>query len=176
MSIYTKTGDKGMTGVYGGKRVKKYDIQVEVTGALDEANAFVGVARDAVQDVETRVALSNTQLTLYSVMAYLAGAELNQSRVEEQTAALEKMIDALDKTLPKLTKFVLPQGGPTATALHVARVTVRDAERRLVLYLDSKEVSAPEDATCIQYLNRLSDALFMLARKYSKEEQIASNK
>lgn len=170
MTIYTKTGDKGKTALFGGKRVSKYDLQVEAYGITDEATCQIGLALESISDKEVREFLSDIQLDLYTIMAYLSGASLQRNKLSHHIKKMEQLIDAIDSQLPKLTRFVLPQGADSAVKLHMARAKVRTAERRIVEFVEGKNNSTEEDFLIIQYINRLSDCLFMLARKYSATE------
>ena len=170
MAIYTKTGDKGQTSVFGGKKVSKFDPQIEATGALDESTSFIGFAIESMEDGIDKTQLTDVQMTLYLLMGYLAGSQIQPTVMNEKINQFEKIIDHLDETLAPLTRFILPQGSETASRLHMARVMVRNAERRVVHYIDGKE-KAENDALVLQYMNRLSDYLFMMARKYTPEEK-----
>ena len=110
MAIYTKTGDKGQTSIFGGKRVPKYDPQVEAYGAIDEASSFIGWALEEIHDEQVRKTLTDVQFNLYKIMAYLAGAGMKDGNesISGLITILEQEIDHLDKTLPKLTRFILP--------------------------------------------------------------------
>lgn len=169
MPIYTKTGDKGKTSLFGGKRIDKHDMQVEAYGAVDEATSFIGFAVESLTDKKDTILLRDIQMNLYSVMAYLSSGPFEKEKVAAHIAVLETSIDQLEKSLPKLTRFILPQGSESTSRLHLARVMVRSAERRVARFIDTTEYSA-SDHTVLQYLNRLSDFLFMLARKYTKTE------
>lgn len=169
MSIYTKTGDRGTTATFGGKRVTKYDPQIEASGALDEATSFIGMAIAAIEDGKDTQLLTGIQGDLYAIMGYLAGATFKEKNIGMQITVFEKVIDSLDTSLPPLTRFLLPQGSEPTTRLHVARAVTRSAERRVVAYISSKEQNS-SDVIVLQYLNRLSDLLFMLARKYAEKE------
>jgi cob(I)alamin adenosyltransferase len=166
MKIYTKTGDKGDTGLFGGGRVSKANARVDVYGEVDELNSVIGLARvtrfdDAVDDLLARV-----QSRLFDLGAELATApdskvELGIALVSEaEVLALELAIDKAEEELQPLKTFVLPGGSAAAAHLHLARTVCRRAERKLVALADDEPVR-PE---CIRYLNRLSDALFVLAR------------
>lgn len=172
MSIYTKTGDKGKTALFGGKRVWKYDPQVEAYGITDEATCFIGLAMESLSDKEMKDFLSEVQQDLYVIMAYLSGANFPQNHLQEHINQMEQYIDTIDKELPKLTRFVLPQGGESAVRFHIARAKVRSAERRIVEFTQELKTENEHNLLMIQYVNRLSDFLFMLARKYSKDEKI----
>lgn len=172
MSITTKTGDKGETALFGGRRVKKYDPQVEAYGAVDEATCFIGSAIESIADKDTIKLLTETQFTLYILMAYLSGYKMDHSKVKKHLSRIEEEIIHLEDTLPKLNRFILPQGSEEASRFQIARAMVRSSERRVVAYVDRKPEQTDDDMIAIQYLNRLSDLLFMLARKYTPEEQL----
>lgn len=172
MSIYTKTGDKGQTSIFGGKRVSKADAQVEAYGAVDEATCFIGLAHEALDDAPTKKFITDIQLNLYKIMAYLSGAPLKGKELEDHIAVFEKEIDSITSALPKLTRFILPQGSEATARLHTARAMIRSAERRVVAYISTKEKQTEEDLISVQYLNRLSDLFFMLARKFSHDEKV----
>ncbi len=166
MKIYTKTGDGGDTGLFGGPRVRKSDPRVEAYGDVDELNAAIGAARAVVEDPELDAELARVQAELFCVGAELAtphGAKA-RSGIPPVDAAwiarFERAIDAWEAELPPLTRFVLPGGTRTAAALHVARTVCRRAERRAVALAAEAEV----DAVVLAYLNRLSDVLFVAAR------------
>ena len=168
MRIYTRTGDKGETGLFGGGRVPKDDPRVEAYGEVDELNAFLGAARAV--EVMPRIdeVLVPIQRDLFSIGAllatpnlekmhdHLAKAQIDDARI----VSLEKEIDACDRELEPLRAFIVPGGTPKAASLHIARTVCRRAERR-VIHLQ-KEVEIPQ--IVVVYLNRLSDLLFTLAR------------
>ena len=168
MKIYTKTGDAGTTGLFGGGRVGKDHPRVEAYGDVDELNAAIGVARAA--EVMPRIdeVLVPIQRDLFAIGALLATPDrekmrqhLDKARVdEERVAQLERAIDDADRELEPLRAFVLPGGTPKAAALHVARTVCRRAERRVVRLQGDEEI--PQ--LVVIYLNRLSDLLFTLAR------------
>jgi cob(I)alamin adenosyltransferase len=166
VKIYTKTGDAGETGLFGGPRVRKSDPRVEAYGDVDELNAAIGVVRALVEDPEIDRALEAIQAELFCVGAELAtpaGATARSAipRVEPGWAVrLERAIDGWTAELPKLVHFVLPGGTRTASALHVARTVCRRAERRTVLLASE----TPVEPAVLAYLNRLSDFLFVAAR------------
>jgi len=147
MSIYTKKGDRGETGIFNGKRLSKNSLLIEAIGALDEANSWLGVVGG----------LEDIQKDLMTISSILAGADLKLPSTK--TKKLEKEIDRLDKILPPLKYFILPGGSETGAKLHFARALVRRAERSLVsLEIKNYKVEI------LAYMNRLSDYLFMLAR------------
>lgn len=171
MPIYTKTGDKGQTSLFGGKRLPKYDIQIEAYGTVDEATSFIGFVYESIHDDATKKFLTDIQQNLYKIMAYLSGAKLEEEDISSHIVIFEKEINHLEKTLPKLTRFILPQGSESTVRIHIARATIRRAERRVVEFVDFKKERTTADAVCIQYLNRLSDLFFMFARKFSEKEK-----
>jgi len=163
--IYTRGGDKGQTSLVDGKRVPKHGARVAAYGAVDEANAVIGLARLHAADAADQM-LSRIQNDLFDVGADLATPHTGRKAkgalrvVAAQTMRLEREIDALNAELQPLTSFVLPGGTPFAAALHLARTAVRRAER-VVAALAAKERVNPE---ALKYLNRVSDHLFVLAR------------
>ncbi|WP_152287471.1 cob(I)yrinic acid a,c-diamide adenosyltransferase [Flavicella marina] len=173
MKIYTKTGDKGETGLYGGTKVSKADIRIEAYGTVDELNSYLGLVRDQKIDAYTFENLIKIQKELFVVGAILATPQeketlkngekrLGRTMVTDQMITdLENEIDKMDAELPQMTHFVLPGGHTTVSYCHIARAVCRRAER-LVVVLQQKEIIEP---SVIKYLNRLSDYLFVLARK-----------
>lgn len=172
MRIYTRTGDSGETGLYGGQRVRKDDIRVATYGTVDEANALLGVAVTHLQnDPELHDLIQDLQRGLFNLGGDLATPlEREQSagkalvpRIEAgQVTALEAWIDQYEATLPPLRQFILPGGTPTAAVLHQARTVIRRAERSLVTLRDTAGDSINPET--LPYLNRLADLLFVLAR------------
>jgi cob(I)alamin adenosyltransferase len=166
VKIYTKTGDRGETGLFGGPRVRKSDPRVEAYGEVDELNAAIGVVRAGVEDPEIDAQLALVQAELFCVGAELATPHGTKARSAippvspEWMARLERAMDAWDAELPPLTRFVLPGGTRTAAALHLARTVCRRAERRAVALAAEVEL----DPAVVAYLNRLSDFLFVAAR------------
>jgi len=166
MKIYTKTGDRGETSLFGGSRVAKDDLRVEAYGSVDELNAALGVARAGAPGAEIDGHLARVQEELFAVGAQLAAPRESRARgsvpgVEDAWAeALERAMDGWDAELPPLTAFVLPGGAAAAAALQLARAVARRAERRVVALSRAAEV----DPRIVVYLNRLSDFLFVAAR------------
>jgi cob(I)alamin adenosyltransferase len=166
VKIYTKTGDAGETGLFGGPRVRKSDHRVDAYGEVDELNAALGVVRAQVEDPELERHLARIQDELFCVGAELATPHGAKARsaippVEARwVERLEAAIDAWEAELPALHQFVLPGGTRTAAALHLARCVCRRAERRVVVLAAEAEL-AP---VTLAYLNRLSDFLFVAAR------------
>jgi len=177
MKVYTKTGDKGTTALFGGTRVPKYHLRIDSYGTVDELNSYIGLIRD--QEISSRYkeVLIDIQDKLFTVGAILAtdpekailknGKErLNIPRIsEEEVEVLENEIDLMETELPPMTHFVLPGGHTTVSYCHIARCVCRRAER-LATELNDME---PTDLMVLKYLNRLSDYLFVLARKLSFE-------
>ena len=166
MKIYTKTGDAGETGLFGGPRVRKDDLRIAAYGTVDELNAFLGLARCEPLPAEIAATIERVQNELFAVGAELAtpnpekhGLTLIQ---EPHIAALERDIDALEAKLPPLKEFILPGGNRAASLLHVARAVCRRAERHLVTLVDASD--AHVSLRLVKYLNRLSDYLFVAAR------------
>lgn len=177
MKVYTKTGDKGTTALFGGTRVPKDHIRIDSYGTVDELNSYIGLIRDQEMNVHYKTILIEIQDRLFTVGAILAtpvekevlkNGELrlkNLGIVPTDIELLENEIDAMEETLPQMTHFVLPGGHQTVSYCHIARCVCRRAER-LAVHLSHNE-TVPEIA--IQYLNRLSDYLFVLARKLSSD-------
>jgi cob(I)alamin adenosyltransferase len=166
--IYTKTGDDGTTGLIGGQRVSKDSLRIETYGTVDELNALLGVIRSLPLDSVAEETLLRVQDHLFTLSANLAVTEAaTRARhgvppiTVEHITLLEKEIDEMQAALEPLRKFILPGGSKAAALLHFARAVARRAERRCVS-LAAKETVEPE---IIRYLNRLSDLLFMLARR-----------
>ncbi|GEJ55383.1 cob(I)yrinic acid a,c-diamide adenosyltransferase [Anaeromyxobacter diazotrophicus] len=167
MKIYTKTGDAGETGLFGGPRVAKDDARVEAYGAVDELNAVLGAARARGADADLGALLAAIQDQLFTLGAALAtppAAAKARAALPPLdpawTAALEAAVDRLEGELAPLRHFVLPGGAPLAADLHVARAVCRRAERRVVALHHHEPVAAE----VLAYLNRLSDFLFVAAR------------
>lgn len=167
--IYTKTGDKGETALFGGRRVLKSHLRVDAYGTVDELNSFVGWLRDSVENQHVREVLAQIQHRLFTVGAHLASDPAKHPPVPDLLSAdvelLEKEMDAMDANLPPLKNFILPGGHPTVSICHVCRTVCRRAERLAVGLHDSESV---EDIV-LQYLNRLSDYFFMLSRQLAQD-------
>ncbi len=165
MKIYTRTGDMGQTGLFGGGRVPKDDPRVTAYGEVDELNAALGVARAAglgtldpwCQDLQDQ--LFTVGAVLATPRGTRAAAHIPHVR-EEWVAAMESRIDELQATLPPQTHFILPGGTPAAAALHLARTVCRRAERTVVPLFREGQV----EELALRFLNRLSDFLFVMAR------------
>ena len=162
MRIYTRTGDRGDTGLFGGARARKSGRRIEALGAVDEANAALGLARVHTGDNDLLdPVLEGLQHRLFDLGADLASPGA-QSRIRQQhIEAMERAIDRLEQDLEPLRAFILPGGSPAAAALHMARTLARRAERSLVALQDGGEAVDP---AALMMLNRLSDLLFVAAR------------
>jgi cob(I)alamin adenosyltransferase len=164
--IYTRTGDTGQTGLGDGRRVDKSSLRVGVMGTVDEANGVIGVARLAVTEDYAGAALMRIQNDLFDVGADICmpgedkEGDVRLRITPAQVKRLEKEIDAMNAELAPLTSFILPGGAPAAAHLHLARSVVRRAERECWALAAEDHVGAP----VLQYLNRLSDHLFVMAR------------
>jgi cob(I)alamin adenosyltransferase len=167
VKIYTRRGDGGETDLLGGPRVRKDDLRVEAYGAVDELNAFLGICVARSEHADLVAIARQVQARLFDLGAYLASPDAARRARggiaepgEEDAAELERHIDALEKELAPLRRFILPGGVAAAAHLHAARTVCRRAERRLVELGGAEPVAA----SALRYLNRLSDLLFVMAR------------
>ncbi len=177
MKIYTKTGDKGKTALFGGERVPKHHIRIEAYGTVDELNSFIGLIRDQKIDQPTINTLLKIQTELFTLGSMLATPpnkeklksgkdRLNIPKLNNDAVIfLENEIDSINKSLPTMTHFILPGGHPVVSYCHIARAVCRRSER--ICTQLNEEVSIND--LIIIYLNRLSDYLFTLARKFSAD-------
>jgi cob(I)alamin adenosyltransferase len=167
MKIYTKTGDKGTTGLVGGTRISKTDIRLEAYGTVDELNAYVGVLVSKVTDEHDQSVLIYIQNLLFDLGVVLATdhqkpmTRKHADAFNDGIAVLEKEIDAITGKLPELNHFILPGGGEAAALSHVCRTVSRRAERRMW----DVQAHYPVDEDCMVFMNRLSDFFFIFARK-----------
>lgn len=173
MPIYTRTGDKGKTSLFDGKRVFKSDKKVETYGTIDELNSAIGVASSFIKIKLINNELEEIQNDLLEIGSSLAVSQtLPVDQLKDRPLEFEKLIDKLTKQLPLLNQFILPSGGKGGVLLHVARTIARRAERGVVGLSKSEEI----DNIILIYLNRLSDLLFTMARfvnyKEKKKEKI----
>ena len=178
MKIYTKTGDKGKTSLFGGQRVPKSDIRVEAYGTIDELNSVIGVAIAQVQisrlrqgfggQAKIKNELIKIQNDLLDIGSQLANPSAKKvQRLEIRVEEFEELIDKLTEKLPELRNFILPGGGRAGSLLHLARSVSRRAERRAVALSQKEKV----DENILKYLNRLSDLLFTMARFVNHKEK-----
>ena len=173
MKIYTRKGDSGTTSLIGGTRVPKHHLRIESYGTVDELNSYMGLIRD--QDPGENVVkdILEIQDRLFTIGSRLA-ADPGKSKMklpelfEKDITFLEDQIDAMDEELEPMKSFVLPGGNPAVSYTHIARCVCRRAERIAVHLAEESEVSE----IIIRYLNRLSDYLFTLSRKLSKDFQV----
>jgi cob(I)alamin adenosyltransferase len=180
MKIYTKTGDEGTTALFGGTRVKKYNLRIDSYGTVDELNAYIGLIKDQNIKDATKDSLLKIQNELFTLGAMLAtppeketlksGKErLNIPKVNSNSIQfLENEIDTMDSELPQMTHFILPGGHQAVSFCHVARCVCRRAERLCVELNDEEAINSD----ILKYLNRLSDYLFVLARMLSKQLEV----
>lgn len=177
MSIYTRTGDNGITGLYGGKRISKSDPIVDAYGTLDECTSYLGLITTKKIYEQDLLLITRIQKDMYSMMGFLAGANIDIRSLDQHVASFEKQIDFHEKKLPSLKNFVLPQGSEISIQFHIVRTICRRAERTMTAYINtSKDLLTNHYLLMIiRYLNRLSDLLFILARVYNTEgEKITS--
>lgn len=168
MKIYTKTGDQGETGLFGGPRVRKDHLRIESYGAVDELNAVLGLVRSEGLPAEINDLLAQIQNSLFDLGAELASPDPVRMGVSvispAHAEALERAIDRYEANLPPLKTFILPGGTRAAAELHLARTVCRRAERRLISLAGAETISG----ALIAYLNRLGDLLFVLARELNR--------
>lgn len=170
MKIYTKTGDKGQTSLIGGTRVPKHHIRIEAYGTVDELNSWIGLLRDQQIKDEYKSLLVEVQDRLFTIGSILA-ADPEKSRMtlpelaEADVTVLEKAIDKMNEGLPEMRSFILPGGHTIISYCHIARCVCRRAERNTTHL--SETIAVGE--LVIKYLNRLSDYLFVLARRLSHD-------
>lgn len=167
--VYTKTGDKGLTGLLTGGRIEKDSLRVEAYGTIDEISSALGLARVWCNKADVKEMIYSTQKVLMMVMAEVASVQSDIKYItEEHSAQLEQYIDQLDAQLPPLNAFIIPGGNAGAAALDLARTVTRRAERQ-VLRL-SRQEKINEDVLIT--LNRLSDLCFMLSRTELAEDEV----
>lgn len=171
MKIYTRTGDEGTTSLFGGQRVSKCDPRVDTYGHVDELNSVIGLARAHAPNSPLDEDLAALQVELFTVGADLATPPEKEARTARVDAAMSKRLEAVidrhDEKLEVLTRFILPTGCPASAALHLARTVCRRAERAVQALAESCE-DGSNFGPVLVYLNRLSDLLFVLARRAAK--------
>ncbi len=168
--IYTKTGDKGQTSLIGGTRLPKHHIRIEAYGTVDELNSFIGLIRDQPVEEHSKNTLIEIQDRLFTLGSLLAADPVKNKMTlpqvhESDIVLLEKEIDNMNETLPEMKQFVLPGGHNTVSYCHVARCVCRRAERAVLRLAENEKV----DDIIYKYLNRLSDYLFVLSRKFTHD-------
>lgn len=173
MKIYTKKGDKGETSLIGGDRVKKHHIRIEAYGTVDELNSYIGILRSFATDAINAAVLPEVQDRLFTVGSLLASAPGSKMIVpdlkDSDTLLLEASMDKMNEELPELKSFVLPAGSIEVAHCHVARCICRRAERLIVHLAEEQEI----EADIIQYINRLSDYLFVVGRYTARMQGVA---
>lgn len=169
MKIYTKKGDLGETSLIGGKRVPKNDIQIEAYGTVDELNSWIGLIRDQpINELyhDQLLEIQDRLFTIGSLLAASEGSKMELPKLDEKDVIyLETAIDTMNETLPEMKSFVLPGGHPTVSYCHISRCVCRRAERLVVALNKNKDAYK----LIMQYLNRLSDYLFVLSRKQTMD-------
>ncbi|MBS9767698.1 MAG: cob(I)yrinic acid a,c-diamide adenosyltransferase [Flavobacteriaceae bacterium] len=176
--IYTKTGDKGKTGLVGGQRVPKHHDRLESYGTVDELNSFVGMLQSQEIEERLKVFLAKLQYKLFDVGAYLATEKEDLAKYnivackQEDITEMEQLIDELNAELPPLKHFIMPGGHQTVALCHVVRTVCRRAERCVTKLAENEEI----DTLVLQYLNRLSDLLFIMSRKLAQDLCISETK
>jgi len=173
MKIYTKTGDNGTTALYGGLRLSKSDLRIEAYGTVDELNAYIGLVATYMEEKEYTDLLQQIQSRLFDIGTHLAAEPGKKNLIlpeipESAIVALETYIDKMNEYLPELKFFILPGGSKSAAVCHVARTVCRRAERGVVRLTENEQVAS----VMLRYLNRLSDFLFVLARKLAHDANI----
>lgn len=165
--VYTKTGDRGMTSLVGGVKVKKVNARIEAYGTVDELSAHLGMLASMMKDGDSKDFIYRTQRNLFTVCSYLATDKTQTALAPsytldaEEVSAVEREIDNIMANIPQQTAFILPGGCHVAALAHVCRTVCRRAERRIFTLNEMTEL----DPEVLQYVNRLSDYLFVLARK-----------
>ncbi len=164
MALYTKTGDTGITSLFNGKRLPKSSPIFEAYGSVDELSSFIGLVIFKLKEKEKKELLTKIQKDLYYIMAYLAGKKDPLKQLDQQVNKFEQIMDDVGIDLPKLNRFILPQGSEITCWFHILRTVCRRAERRVVQF--------PIDPKIVKYLNRLSDLFFVLARYFNQDKEL----
>jgi len=173
MPIYTRTGDKGKTGLFNGKRVSKDSLVMEAIGSVDELNAALGIVLSSKYQVSSiKKELVKIQNDLFLIGSLLASPNTkykihNTKYFSERAVEFEKLIDGMTRKLPRLMNFILPGGGEAGAALHLARTVCRRTERRIVALSNKQKINS----SILIYINRLSDLFFTMARFVNSQEK-----
>jgi len=175
--MYTRTGDKGETGLFSGERMPKDSLRIEAYGTVDELSSWIGYARSLTQDKDVDSVLDRVQRDLFVIGADLATRREKRKQREVEVdetmiKRLEEDIDRLDAELPELSTFIIPTGTKTSTALQIARTVARRAERRTVALTHEEEVNPH----VVAYLNRLSSLMYVLARVVNMRSGVAETR
>jgi len=169
MKIYTKTGDAGMTSLYGGKRVSKDDIRIEAYGTVDELNSHIGLLISSLPTDDQKELLTEIQKRLFTIGSILASDPSKELKtpdlLDSDVQLLEKAMDNMDSQLEPLRTFILPGGSASNSTAHICRTVARRAERRTITLSGLADL----DPIVVIYLNRLSDYLFILSRKIAQD-------
>lgn len=171
MSIYTRTGDSGTTGLFGGKRISKASCQTETYGSIDELTSYIGLVGVKLKNKNDKDLLIQVQKDLYQIMSFLSGAEVDLLHLKDKVKQFENKIDLMENNLPKLNKFILPGSNEISALFQILRVICRKTERIMVDYYESN-LTMKQLNNVLIYLNRLSDLFFILARKYGKNREV----
>jgi cob(I)alamin adenosyltransferase len=166
MSIYTRTGDDGTTATYGGGGIRKSKSNplFYAIGSVDELTSFIGLVIGKLNNKKDKLFLTGVQRNLYLIMASLSGDKKDLDNLNGEVKIIEKKIDEMELNLPKLNKFILPQGTELSSWFHVLRSVCRRAERNVVKFKNNLVI--------VKYFNRLSDLFFVIARTYGKNKEI----
>ncbi|MBI3366816.1 cob(I)yrinic acid a,c-diamide adenosyltransferase [Candidatus Roizmanbacteria bacterium] len=170
--MYTKTGDNGTTSLFGAQRISKSDPRINAYGTVDELASYIGLLIEKIPSNSDKKFLTNIQKDLYLIMSSLAGGPIKETVLKKNVGKIERRIDETELKLPKLTRFILPQGSEITALSHIVRAVARRSEREVVGYLQNVQ-NQKSKSQILRYLNRLSDFLFVLARFYSKKEVVA---
>jgi len=160
MKIYTRTGDDGQTSLFGGIRVPKNDLRIQAYGSIDELNSLLGIVLSKLADRRAEEFINQIQKDLFLIGSHLAYADISTAGLTKRVKEMEKVIDSIDRELPELKNFILPEGTERSALLFFSRAVARRAERKLVALSFQEKV----DKQALIYLNRLSDFLFVLGR------------
>ena len=177
MPIYTRTGDTGTTGLFGGERLSKADARIKAYGSLDELTSTLGVFVAHISDGEEARFIEDIQRDLYVIMGFLAKAPTELAIQKGKIELFEHKIDELTGKLPELKNFIIPGGSIASCWAHMARVSCRKSERTMIHYFQKENLMENSDSQIIlKFLNRLSDLLFTYARAFNKDKDVISKK
>ncbi len=168
MRIYTRSGDKGETSLYDGRRIRKDDIRVECYGTIDELNSFLGFAKNYIQEDEIRSIIFKIQRELFNVAGELAthnGGDFPERIGSKHIEDLEIIIDTYTAKIEDINKFIVPGTNKASSSLHIARTVCRRAERRILTLCETEKISQE----LLKYVNRLSDTIYIIARYLETE-------
>ncbi len=164
MAIYTKTGDTGITSLFNGKRLPKSSKVFEAYGSVDELSSFIGLVIFKLKEREKKELLTEIQKDLYLIMVALSGKKIPLIKLDQRVNKFEQIIDDVNTKLPKLNRFILPQGSELTCWFHILRTVCRRVERRVVQFSVDNKI--------VKYLNRLSDLFFVLARYFNQDKEL----